>query len=340
MLVDAFVHARLFVSELVAGEPGFAVAHEALLRQWPRAAEWIHENRRLLQARKRLQLAAQRRAAEGRRTDHLLNSGRPLSEAREAARRMPQDLDALDHAILRACERSQRQRRSVHAAAALLVVLASASLLLGCKHARRSKWPNSGAIEHSNWWANMLGDLAEQLRTVGNLKLLDSVGSRALRYLEDLPSADMHTGDLINHARALRTTGEVLMNQGKVKAAHAAFTRAAATAEQARMQAPEMLEAHANRSGCLLVGLYGVSSQAAAVSARVLVAVPCCLRTPGTRSPAGSALAAGVVVCAQQSGHLVQKRRARNCGDRVLCTFLVAYPAYAAQSRRLLPLVW
>jgi len=68
VLVDAFVHARLFVSELVAGEPGFAVAHEALLRQWPRAAEWIHENRRLLQARKRLQLAAQRRAAEGRRT--------------------------------------------------------------------------------------------------------------------------------------------------------------------------------------------------------------------------------------------------------------------------------
>ncbi|WP_031327660.1 transcriptional regulator, partial [Xanthomonas phaseoli] len=91
----------------------------------------------------------------------------------------------------------------------------------------------------------MLGDLAEQLRTVGNLKLLDSVGSRALRYLEDLPSAEMHTGDLINHARALRTTGEVLMNQGKVKEAHAAFTRAAAAAEQARMQAPDALEAQA-----------------------------------------------------------------------------------------------
>ncbi|ALS96374.1 transcriptional regulator [Xanthomonas oryzae] len=78
VLVEAFVHARL----LVAGEPGVAVAHEALLRQWTRAAEWIHENRRLLQARKRLQQAGQRWAAEGRCTDHLLNSGRPLSEAR------------------------------------------------------------------------------------------------------------------------------------------------------------------------------------------------------------------------------------------------------------------
>ncbi|ASK99122.1 winged helix-turn-helix domain-containing protein [Xanthomonas citri] len=246
VLVDAFVHARLFVSELVAGEPGFAVAHEALLRQWPRAAEWIHENRRLLQARKRLQLAAQRWAAEGRRSDHLLNSGRPLSEAREAARRMPQDLDALEHAFLRACERSQRQRRGLYAAAAaLLVVLASASLLLGWRARQAQQVAEQRRDQAQQLVGYMLGDLAEQLRTVGNLKLLDSVGSRALRYLEDLPSAEMHTGDLINHARALRTTGEVLMNQGKVKEAHAAFTRAAATAEQARMRAPDALEAEA-----------------------------------------------------------------------------------------------
>lgn len=240
------VHARLFVSELVAGEPGFAVAHEAVLRQWPRAAEWIHENRRLLQARKRLHLAAQRWAAEGRRTDHLLNSGRPLSEAREAARRMPQDLDASELAFLRACERSQRQRRGLYAAAAaLLVMLASASLLLGWQARQAQQVAEQRRDQAQQLVGYMLGDLAEQLRTVGNLTLLDSVGSRALRYLEDLPSASMHAGDLINHARALRTTGEVLMNQGKLKEAHAAFTRAAATAEQARLHAPDVLEARA-----------------------------------------------------------------------------------------------
>ncbi|MCP3042042.1 winged helix-turn-helix domain-containing protein [Xanthomonas euvesicatoria] len=246
VLVDAFVHARLFVSELVAGEPGFAVAHEALLRQWPRAAEWIHENRRLLQARKRLQLAAQRWAAEGRRSDHLLNSGRPLSEAREAARRMPQDLDALDHAFLRACERSQRQRRSVYAAAAaLLVVLASASLLLGWQARQAQQVAEQRRDQAQQLVDYMLGDLAEQLRTVGNLKLLDSVGSRALRYLEDLPSASMQPAELVNHARALRTTGEVLMNQGKLDQAQAAFLRAAVIAEQAAHHAPSLMEARA-----------------------------------------------------------------------------------------------
>ncbi|RFF44651.1 winged helix-turn-helix domain-containing protein [Xanthomonas campestris] len=245
-LVDAFVQARLFVSELVAGEPGFAVAHEALLRQWPRASEWIHENRRLLQARKRLQLAAQRWASEGRRDDHLLNSGRPLSEAREAARRMPQDLDALDLAFLHACERAHRQRRGLYAAAAaLLVVLVSASLLLGWQARQAQQVAEQRRDEAQQLVGYMLGDLAEQLRTVGNLKLLDSVGTRALRYLEELPNASMQAGDLINHARALRTTGEVLMNQGKLDQAHAAFTRAAATAAQARTLAPDVLEAHA-----------------------------------------------------------------------------------------------
>ncbi|WP_225043144.1 winged helix-turn-helix domain-containing protein [Xanthomonas campestris] len=245
-LVDALVQARLFVSELVAGEPGFAVAHEALLRQWPRASEWIHENRRLLQARKRLQLAAQRWASEGRRDDHLLNSGRPLSEAREAARRMPQDLDALDLAFLHACERAHRQRRGLYAAAAaLLVVLASASLLLGWQARQAQQVAEQRRDEAQQLVGYMLGDLAEQLRTVGNLKLLDSVGTRALRYLEELPNASMQAGDLINHSRALRTTGEVLMNQGKLDQAHAAFTRAAATAAQARTLAPDVLEAHA-----------------------------------------------------------------------------------------------
>ncbi len=91
----------------------------------------------------------------------------------------------------------------------------------------------------------MLGDLAEQLRTVGNLKLLDSVGSRSLRYLEDLPSVGMQPTELVNHARALRTTGEVLMNQGKLDQAQAAFVRAAVIAGQAAQHAPDLLEARA-----------------------------------------------------------------------------------------------
>ncbi|WP_343123542.1 winged helix-turn-helix domain-containing protein [Xanthomonas axonopodis] len=150
-------------------------------------------------------------------------------------------VDAFVHAHLRALATPAPRLY----AAALLVVLANASLLLGWQARQAQQAAEQRRDQAQQLVGYMLSDLAEQLRTVGNLKLLDSVGSRALRYLEDLPSASMHTGDLINHARALRTTGEVLMNQGKVQEAHAAFTRAAATAQRARMRAPDALEAHA-----------------------------------------------------------------------------------------------
>lgn len=242
-MAEAFVQARLFVSELAVGGPGLAVAHEALLRQWPRAAEWIHENRRLLQARNRLQQAAQRWAAEGRRADHLLNSGRPLSEAREAAKRLAHDLDATDHAFLRASERQRDRRRWRYAGAGgMLVALASASMLLGWQARQAQRTAEQRRNEAQQLVGYMLGDLAEQLRTTGNLKLLDSVGSRALAYLERLPSASMRPAELLNHARALRTTGEVLMNQGNLVQAQAAFARSAATAGQARAGAPASLE--------------------------------------------------------------------------------------------------
>lgn len=243
-LAEAFVQARLFVSELVGGEPGFGVAHEALLRQWPRAQEWVSDNRHLLHARERLQRAAQRWAAEGRRSDHLLNPGRPLHEARDAAQRLPADLGEDDRAFLRASERLYRRKQWLRATAVGgLAVLTVASIALGLQarlarsQAERHRDQAQGLVSY------MLGPLADQLRPLGNLKLLDSVGTQALAYLERLPETGMHAQELINHARALRTVGEVLMNQGRFDEARAAFQRSATAAQHALKTAPDSLEA-------------------------------------------------------------------------------------------------
>ncbi|MBA3487828.1 MAG: transcriptional regulator [Lysobacter sp.] len=89
----------------------------------------------------------------------------------------------------------------------------------------------------------MLGDLAEQLRPLGNLKLLDSIGTQALSYLEQLPADGMRAEDLVNHSRALRTVGEVLMNHGDFAAARSAFVRSNAAANDALSSAPDSVEA-------------------------------------------------------------------------------------------------
>ena len=128
-LVENFIRARLFVGELNDHRPGFGVAHEALLRQWPRASDWAEDNQRLLRARARLQRAADRWTEEGCSEDHLLNPGRPLAEAIEAAQRLPDQLGAVERNLLAASQRHwlgrRRLRRSAIAALIVLTIVSS-----------------------------------------------------------------------------------------------------------------------------------------------------------------------------------------------------------------------
>lgn len=243
-LVEAFIRARLFVGELTDGNPGFGVAHEALLRQWPRAQEWTQDNRRLLQARSRLQRATRRWVEEGRSDDHLLNPGRPLSEALETLQRLGDDLDTDERALLDASQRQSRrkQRRRIGAAAAL-VVLAFASALfavLAQRARREAEQRREEALQLSDF---MLVDLADKLRPLGNLKLLDSISTTALAQLERRPDAMLSPADLVNRSRALRTIGEVQMEQARLDEAQSAFRRATQAATAAVARAPDSADA-------------------------------------------------------------------------------------------------
>ena len=239
-LAETFVCARLFVGELQHGRPVFGVAHEALLRQWPRAREWIVDNRRLLQARARLRRATARWVEEGRSADFLLNPGQPLSEAREAASHPGTSVSDDERAFLAACERQLRFARRLRVAALTALFAFSAVAVLfafSAQHARReAEQHREEALRLADF---MLVDLADRLRPLGNLKLLSGIGDQALSYLEHQSTATMRTEDLINHSRALRTIGEVLMAQEQRKEALPTFERAVDAARSALALAPD-----------------------------------------------------------------------------------------------------
>lgn len=243
-LAEAFVRARLFVAELSDGLAGVRVAHEALLRQWPRARDWIQDNRRLLQAKARMRRAAARWIEEGRSMDHLLNPGRPLQDALEAAKQLPDDLGADEHAFLQASAKLDRRRRWLRAAAIAglaIFAITSAVLALFATQARdEAERRREEALQLADF---MLVDLADKLRPLGNLKLLDSISAKALAQLERQPEAQTRTEDLINRSRALRTAGEVMTEQAKLDEAKSAFERASAAARAAVERAPESTEA-------------------------------------------------------------------------------------------------
>ncbi len=81
-LIDAFVASRLFVADRGGdGRAVVSIAHEALLRSWPRLRDWLEENRELLRVRERLTASAGLWLEKGRRRDLLLAEGKPLEEA-------------------------------------------------------------------------------------------------------------------------------------------------------------------------------------------------------------------------------------------------------------------
>src|SRR5262249_14005752 len=83
-LVAALVEARLLRSDEDAGGQVFIrLAHEALLRRWPRAADIVAANRTFLETRARLRTDAQRWLSEGRNRELLLPSGKRLAEGEE-----------------------------------------------------------------------------------------------------------------------------------------------------------------------------------------------------------------------------------------------------------------
>ena len=243
-LAEAFVRARLFVGELRDGRPGFGVAHEALLRQWPRARDWAQDNRRLLHARARLQRATARWIEEERGSDHLLNAGRPLSEAVEAARTFPDDLSENERIFLQASQRLQQRKRWLRAGAvaglALLAAISSVFALLAVRARNEAERRREEALQLSDF---MLVDLADKLRPLGNLKLLDSISGEALALLDQRSTAQLDPKDMVNRSRALRTLGEVLMQQTKMHEARAAFESADRTARDAVERTPGSAEA-------------------------------------------------------------------------------------------------
>jgi DNA-binding winged helix-turn-helix (wHTH) protein/tetratricopeptide (TPR) repeat protein len=244
LLVEAFVAGRLFVSKPHDGRPHFSVVHEALLRQWPRAVEWVQENRRLLMAKAQLQRAAKRWNEDDRQEDRLLNPGRPLIEAREVAQRFAGEIGNDEIALLHSSEKMRNRKRmiariSIFALATLALV--STSLAVFAMHANSVAERNRHeALELIGY---MLVELSDQLRPTASTRPMNSISIRALEFLERQAVEDMEATDLINYSRALRTRGEVLSIAGKDDQANELFRRADAISHRAVGMTPESTEA-------------------------------------------------------------------------------------------------
>jgi DNA-binding winged helix-turn-helix (wHTH) protein len=215
-LVQALVAARLLVADRVGGVIGFRVAHEALLRRWPRVTAWVAQHRVTLAARDELVPWVRRWLDGGRSNALLLPRGTLLWQSGSAVAGVAQ-LFASDERefVARSQARLKSQTRWRWAASAGAVALALIAGVAAVRNAQLAKTVSARELQSRRLATFMLGELADQLRPVGKLDLLGSIGEQGLTLLGPVAARDELPADTLQRAKALVVIGEVNSSRGK-----------------------------------------------------------------------------------------------------------------------------
>jgi DNA-binding winged helix-turn-helix (wHTH) protein/tetratricopeptide (TPR) repeat protein len=214
-VVTALVESRLFVSDLAGGTPIFGIAHDAILRRWPRVTDWIARHRGALAARTRLAQHAGRWRDEDRPVDLLLPPGKQLDEARELQGDGIWSLTPHERELIQVSDRRVRQRGQLRMAAmTLIVALAVLACSLGVTAFLAQRAAEARRSEAESLMDYMLGDFTDKLRPLGRLDLLENVSGKALQYLSGSDGAGLSPAALTLRAKGLQTIGEVSRSRG------------------------------------------------------------------------------------------------------------------------------
>ncbi len=215
-LAQAFVEARLLVADHVAGATGFRVAHEALLRQWPRVTAWVAQHRATLALRDELRHWLQRWLGGGEGPTLLLPGGGLLWQASRALQEAPSLFGADEQRFIRSSlSRLRRQRRLRWVATGLVVLLAAVAVVAAIAYGRQARLAADRERQSQRLASFMLGDLADQLRPIGKLSLLSRIGEQGVRLLAPADGAGESPAEALQRAKALVVIGEVNSSRGK-----------------------------------------------------------------------------------------------------------------------------
>ncbi|MGJ8642288.1 MAG: nSTAND1 domain-containing NTPase [Luteolibacter sp.] len=155
-LVDALVNARLLTADQsTSGERIISVAHEALLRHWPRLVSWVEENRLFLNTRTRVASRLADWKENNKSDDYLIPRGPNLSAAESILAGHLSSLDPLEiefigksiDRVRQADQKKLRTARMITAGAVVLCLIAVAGGIFALSAKRTAQKERNAAIE-------------------------------------------------------------------------------------------------------------------------------------------------------------------------------------------------
>ncbi|MEH6733849.1 MAG: winged helix-turn-helix domain-containing protein [Shewanella sp.] len=229
-LVKAMVDNRLFVSHLQQDQACFSIAHEALLRRWPRATQWITEHKDSLAIKSRLQHQSNRWLAESKSSAYLLAEGKPLAEASTLLNNQLFSLEPQELALIQASSKQANigrwRRRAVMLA---LVALTLISVAMSVRSIEAENQAQQKRLAAENLLGFMVGEFADKMRGIGRMDLLDGISNKALEYFSDFSADDasyLSFEARFQHSQTIEAMGEVAYSRGNTDEAHSALIAA------------------------------------------------------------------------------------------------------------------
>lgn len=244
-LVQTLIEQRLFVSHLQNGEPCFSVAHEALLRRWPRATAWITAHHDSLSVKSRLQHLSQRWRSEQQNSAYLLATGKPLQEALALSRNPLFQLEPEETHFINASARKTRLMRWLrHCTIAALCLLTFTAITMSFRSFQAEQQAQQKRLAAESLLGFMVGEFADKLRSIGRMDLLDGISNKALEYFSDYSSVDDHLSveARFQHGQTLAAMGEVAYSRGKQDEAISALKAARIKLTSVLTEQPNNLE--------------------------------------------------------------------------------------------------
>lgn len=252
-LVQAMVDSRLFVSHLQNQEAYFSLAHEALLRQWPRAKQWINDHKDALAIKSRLHHHTQQWLNEHKSNAYLLAQGKPLQEAVTLLNDNIFELDDDERALITSSLKHSKTKTTIkRGTVALLCLLTCVALFMSVTSFQAQQLAQQKRQEAESLLGFMVGDFADKLRSVKRMDLLDGISNKALEYFTnqvDEPSSlfnfSSQQGEFksrFQYAQTLEAMGEVAYSRGKTIEAFTAFENARIRLEALLKIQPNNLE--------------------------------------------------------------------------------------------------
>ena len=269
-LVEAFVAARLLVTDRADdGRAVVGVAHEALLRKWPRVQSWLEEDRDFLRVRDRVTQSAARWTNESENPDLLLPSGKPLAEAEDILQKRRHDLDPKLVEYVETSRRKHNRSRRARTVAISGIAAGFFLVVAGFGAFSYRQWRNAEAqkeraeqqktlaLQAIKTWTNEIPDQLEDVP--GSLPVLKTIQStnnqivdRILRLNPDTPDAQREKA--LNFERSGSTAillGNYQQAQQQYQKSFAIFQRLAQ--QRPGSQAQNDLAASLEKMGDLLV---------------------------------------------------------------------------------------